>query len=250
MWQEIHMKLLNDKRKKRIRIAFSFARLLLLFVIVIALPVYVCFNEPELVERFDSLEEINQLLEEYETASFFAYIGLQIFQIVVSILPGQALQFAAGYAYGFWKGLLLSLAGVALGTVITFYLARLLGREALHVIFGEEKFSKFIHTLNSKRSFIVLFVIFLIPGIPKDIFTYAAGVSELRISAFLALSMVGRTPAMIGSIMMGSMFYNGSYLGLIVLAIAAVVLFIAGITHRDNLIKWTDRAYKRMIKDI
>lgn len=221
----------------------------MLLAIIIALPLYVYFTEPELVEQFDSLEEINHLLEEYETASFFVYIGLQIFQIVVSILPGQALQFAAGYVYGFWKGLLLSLAGVTLGTVITFYLARLLGRDALHIVFGEERFSKFIHTLNSKRSFVVLFVIFLIPGIPKDIVTYAAGVSELRVTAFLILSMVGRTPAMIGSILMGSMFYNGSYFGLTVLIVIAVALFIVGITHSDKLIKWIDKAYKRMIGD-
>jgi Uncharacterized conserved protein len=174
-------------------------------------------------------------------------MGLQVFQIVVSIIPGQALQFAAGYAYHFWLGLLYSLIGVAMGTVITFYLARLLGKDALHVIFGEERFSRFVHTLNSKRSFIVLFVIFLIPGIPKDLFTYAAGVSEIRIGPFLLLSLLGRTPAMIGSILMGSMFYNGSYTGLIIVGAAAVILFIAGILKRDKMMKWTDRFYTRMV---
>jgi uncharacterized membrane protein YdjX (TVP38/TMEM64 family) len=93
-----------------------------------------------------------------------------------------------------------------------------------------------------------LFVIFLIPGIPKDIFTYAAGVSEVRIRSFLLLSLIGRTPAMMGSIMMGSMFYNGSYFGLIALGIAAVILFIAGILNRDELMRWTDRAYSRMLR--
>ncbi|MDD4563866.1 MAG: VTT domain-containing protein [Eubacteriales bacterium] len=243
------MKLLNKKRKKRIIIVFSFAKLLLLFTIVIALPLYVYFNKPELIDQFSSLEEINLLLDKYKTASVFIYIGLQIFQIVVSILPGQALQFAAGYAYGFWIGFLLSMIGVALGTIITFYLARLLGREALYIIFGEEKFSKFVHTINTKKSYIVLFVIFLIPGIPKDIFVYAAGVSEIRITSFLMISMVGRTPAMIGSIMMGKMFYDESYIGLIILGITAVVLFIAGIMHRENLIKWTDSAYERMVRN-
>jgi uncharacterized membrane protein YdjX (TVP38/TMEM64 family) len=173
-------------------------------------------------------------------------MGLQVFQIIVSILPGQALQFAAGYAYHFWLGFLFSILGVTMGTVITFYLARLLGKDALHVIFGEEKFNKFVHTLNSKRSYIVLFVIFLIPGIPKDLFTYAAGVSEIRIVPFLLLSLIGRTPAMIGSILMGNMFYNGSYTGLIFMGAAAVILFVAGIIKRDKMIKLTDRFYDRM----
>jgi len=241
------MKFGDENRKKRIIKIVSVLKLLILFAIVIGAPVYVYFSYPDLVDRFRSLDEINSLLKQYKTASIFIYIGLQVFQIIVSVLPGQALQFAAGYAYQFWLGFLFSLIGVALGTVITFYLARILGKDALHVIFGEERFSKFVHTLNSKRSFIVLFVIFLIPGIPKDLFTYAAGVSEIRIIPFLLLSLTGRTPAMVGSILMGSMFYNGSYVGLIIVGVAAVVLFIAGIINRGKLVLWTDRFYNKLV---
>ena len=237
----------NEKRRKQMRTFVSALKLVVLFSIVIGVPVYVYFSYPELIDRFKNLDEINKLLVQYKTASIFIYIGLQIFQIIVSVLPGQALQFAAGYAYHFWLGFLYSIIGISIGTVITFYLARLLGKDALLVIFGEEKFTKFIHTLNSKRSFLVLFVIFLIPGIPKDLFTYAAGVSEIRIVPFLMLSLIGRTPAMIGSIMMGNMFFNGSYFGLIVLGTVAVILFAAGLMNREKMVKWTDRAYSRMI---
>ncbi len=236
----------NEKRKRRIKIIVSILKLLILCGLVIGLPIYVYFMYPELIDRFKSLDEIDKLLKQYKTASIFIYMGLQVFQIVVSILPGQALQFAAGYAYHFWLGLLFSLIGVALGTVITFYLARFLGKDALRVIFGEEKFNRFVHTLNSKRSYVVLFVIFLIPGIPKDLFTYAAGVSEIRIVPFLLLSLIGRSPAMIGSIMMGNMFYNGSYIGLFIVGAVAVILFIAGLTHRDKLLKMSDQFYQKM----
>jgi uncharacterized membrane protein YdjX (TVP38/TMEM64 family) len=239
----------SSARKKRLRIFVSILKLVILLSIIIAVPVYVYFTYPELIDRFKNLEEINKVLKQYKTASIFIYIGLQVFQIIISVLPGQALQFAAGYAYKFLLGLLFSVIGVALGTVITFYLARLLGKDALHLIFGEEKFSRFVHTLNKKRSFVILFVIFLIPGIPKDIFTYAAGVSEIRIIPFLMLSLGGRLPAMMGSVMMGSMFYNGSYIGLIALAVAAVILFTAGILQRDRLMAWTDKVYCRMVRE-
>jgi len=243
------MRYRNEKKIKQIRTAVSMLKLLILFSIVIGIPAYLYFTYPDLISRFKSLDEINKLLNQYKTASIFIYIGLQVFQIVVSILPGQALQFAAGYAYHFWLGFLYSIIGVTLGTVITFYLARLLGRDALHVIFGEERFTRFVRTINSKRSYIVLFVIFLIPGIPKDLFTYAAGVSEMRIAPFLLLSLIGRSPAMIGSIWMGSMFYKGSYAGLIILGIIAVILFIAGILKRDKMVQWSDRLYNKMRGD-
>ncbi|MDF3003360.1 MAG: DedA family protein [Bacillota bacterium] len=239
----------SSAHKKRLRTFVSILKLVILLSIIIAVPLYVYFTYPELIDRFKNLEEINKVLKQYKTASIFIYIGLQVFQIIISVLPGQALQFAAGYAYKFLLGLLFSVIGVALGTVITFYLARLLGKDALHLIFGEEKFSRFVHTLNKKRSFVILFVIFLIPGIPKDIFTYAAGVSEIRITPFLLLSLGGRLPAMMGSVMMGSMFYNGSYIGLIALAIAAVILFTAGILQRDRLMEWSDKVYCRMVRE-
>ena len=88
--------------------------------------------------------------------------------------------------------------------MITFYLARLLGKDAMHLIFGEERIGKFIHHLNSKRAFAIILVLFLIPGFPKDLITYAAGVSEVKMKPFLLLSLVGRTPAMMGTVMMGS----------------------------------------------
>jgi hypothetical protein len=119
---------------------------------------------------------------------------------------------------------------------ITYYLA-VCGENALQVNSeGGGKFS--VCQANTNRSFVVLFVIFLIPGIPKDLFTYAAGVSEIRIVPFLLLSLIGRAPAMIGSILMGSMFYNESYVGLVIVGAIAVILFIAGLTQRHKLVKW------------
>jgi len=237
----------RKKRKKQLRTFISVLKLLILLFFVIIIPVYIFIQYPELINHFRSLNKINAFLLQYKTASIFVYIGLQVLQIVVSILPGQALQFAAGYAYSFWLGYLYSIIGVTAGTLVTFYLSRLLGKDALHIIFGEERFSKFVHALNSKKSCFILFAIFLIPGIPKDLFTYAAGVSEIRIKPFLLLSLVGRTPAMMGSVMMGSMFHNGSYFGLIILSIIAAILFIAGILQRGKLIQWTDKCYNKMI---
>jgi len=54
---------------------------------------------------------------------------------------------------------------------------------------------------------------------------------------------------MVGSIMMGSMFYSGSYVGLFIIGIVAVILFVAGLLHRDNLIKWTDIAYNKLMNN-
>lgn len=191
---------------------------------------------------------MNAYLEQYKAASVLIYIALQVIQVVISVIPGQILQFAAGYVYGFPIGTLLSLLGIALGTIITFYMARFLGKEAMHVLFGEERITKYINLLNSKRAYIILLVFFVIPGIPKDLLSYAAGVSEIKLKPFLLLSLVGRSPALMVTIAMSRMLYNGSYTELILLIAVSVLLFLIGILKREKLVMYTNAIYERLVR--
>ncbi|MDD2476645.1 MAG: VTT domain-containing protein [Dysgonamonadaceae bacterium] len=225
----------------------SVIKLLIMLAIIIGLPAFVYFEYPEFIDQFRTMESVNDFLEQYKTAGVFVFIGLQIVQIIISVIPGQFIQFAGGYAYGFWLGYLFAIIGVALGTGITFYFARILGRDAIHTLFGKEKIGKFINQLNSKRSFAIIFVLYLIPGFPKDLITYAAGVSQLKFKALLFLSLVGRTPALMGTIMMGSMLHKESYFGLIVLGIGALVTCIVCFFNRHKLTAYADRIYQNLL---
>lgn len=230
------------------RTFLSIAKLLLLAGIVIALPIYVYFEYPEFFNQFRTMEGVNAFLDRYQTASLFVYLGLQIIQIIISIIPGQFIQFAGGYAYGFWLGYLLAIAGVAIGTSVAFGLARVLGRDAVHLLFGEERITKFVNQLNSKKAFAILFVIFVIPGLPKDLVTYAAGISQFGYKPFLLLSLIGRTPALMGTIMMGSMLNEGSYFGLIALGAGALIVCIFLLIKRHDLTTYVDKYYNRFMK--
>ncbi|MEG1931392.1 MAG: VTT domain-containing protein, partial [Anaerovorax sp.] len=200
----------------------------------------------DFVRQFKTMEGVNAFLSQYKAASVFIYIGLQIMQILVSIIPGQILQFASGYAYTFIFGYLYSIIGIAIGTLCTFYLARVLGKDAMHLIFGEERITKFVKIFNSEKAYVVIFVLYIIPGFPKDLITYAAGVSEIKFKPFLTLALVGRTPALMATILMGSMLKNGSYTGLIIFAIFAVILCVVCLCNRHKLIHLADKAYDKM----
>jgi len=238
----------RQKTKKIIRKIIVMLKFTILIIILVGIPAYIYFFQNQWIDNFRSMEAIDLFLLQHKTSSIFVYIGMQIIQIIICIIPGQALQFAAGYAFGFWLGYLYSIIGCTIGTFITFYLARILGKGALSLIFGEEKFSKFIDKLNSKRAFILVFIIYLIPGLPKDLFTYAAGVSDIKIKPFLLLTIVGRTGAMMCSIMIGSMFNNGSYIGVAILGIIMVILCILGVWKHKNLAKQVDRWYVKLKK--
>lgn len=237
---------MNQERKNRIRRALVWLKFALLLCIVVLLPLFIYLRYHTLIENFRDPEALRLFLTKYKTESIFIYLGLQVLQLVICILPGQALQFAAGYAFHFPLGLFLTALGAALGTIVTFYIARLLGKDAMYLIFGEKKLEEYIEKLNSKRAYLLIFVIYLIPGIPKDIFAYAIGVSNMRFGPFFILSMLGRLPAMAGSIAIGVMVETGSYTGALLLLGAAVVLCGIGILRRKQLQEWTDKIYVRL----
>ena len=239
----------KDKIHKRIKVISTILKFALLLLIIIGLPLYIYFFEPQLIDSMSSMENVNALFEHYHAESILVYIGAQILQIIICVIPGQWLQFAAGYMYGFWLGFLYSIIGAAIGSVVTYYLAKLLGRDAMHLIFGEARINEFIHKLNSKKAIVIVFLIFLIPGVPKDLCNYAAGISEMKLKPFLIVSLVGRSPGMMGSLLIGRQIEAGNYTGAIVVAAVAVVLCVVGIIMRKRLTGWMDKAYDRLYKE-
>ena len=219
-------------RKGKIKAVIKFA---LLIALVIGAPAYVIVFNRELISGFSSLDDVVSFLQRYKAASAFIYVGFQILQIVISVIPGQAIQFAAGYLYGFWLGYLLSLIGISLGTTCTFYLARLLGKDAMYLFFGKERFDGLIGRLNKKRSLAILFIIYLIPGLPKDLVGYAAGVSRIKFPPFLLLSLAGRTPALMGSILIGKMVNDKDYRIVAVMSAIFVLLFVIAFIKRKAI---------------
>ena len=234
-------------RKKQA--VFAIAKLMLLLLIVVGIPLSVYLNHPEILDHFRSLEALNAFLDRYKTAGIFVYLLLQVIQILIPVIPGQALQLAAGYMYYFFAGLGLTLLGIALGTVVSFTLARVLGHDAMVLIFGAEKMNEYVIHLNSKRAYMVIFLLYLMPGFPKDFICFAAGVSEIRLIPFLVLSLIGRTPALTLSLLIGKMTRIGSYTGAIIVCVIAADLFLLCIVKRKAVMDFSDRLYEKLSKE-
>lgn len=238
----------KDKLRQRYKTISAILKLLLLLFILIGLPLYIYFFHHDMIEQFSSLEQIEAFFEEYKTQSIFVYLALQVLQIIICILPGQGLQFAAGYMYGFWMGYVWSLAGAFVGTIITYYIAKILGHDAMHMIFGEEHIQELLIKFNSKKAMILVFLFYLIPGLPKDLCSYVAGLSEMKLKPFLIISLVGRSPAMMGSLLIGRLVNTGGYTWAIIIAVIAIILFTLGVILRKHLLIWIDKAYNKLIK--
>lgn len=155
------------------------------------------------------------------------FLGMVVFQVIVAVIPGEPFEIAAGYAFGAWEGTLLSVAGAALGSIITFWLVRRFGMKLVCLFFSEEKIAsvKFLKT-NSRRELLFL-IVYMLPGTPKDLLGYFAGLTDLPFPAFLLICTLGRFPSVITSTVGGSALGSQSY-GAAILVFALTLAVSAG----------------------
>jgi uncharacterized membrane protein YdjX (TVP38/TMEM64 family) len=148
-------------------------------------------------------------------------IGIQFLQVVIFAIPGEITQFAAGYVFGAWMGFVYSLVGIALGSMFDFGFARLVGRPVMERMIGSERLNRIDVLLHSRKGRSALFILFLIPGMPKDAMSYGAGLTQFGIVEFTVISGLARMPALLFSTLMGSQLYERDYSAMIITAVIA-----------------------------
>ena len=195
----------------------------------------------EIWELFKSPERIKEWVGAQGIIAPLTFVGLQILQVVVFIIPGEVPQIAGGYIFGMWNGILLSVIGILIGSVFNFYMARLLGVPFVRTLFGGMQLSRFDRIVRSPRAQTAFFLLFVIPGIPKDILCYVAGLSPITFPAFVAISTLGRLPGIVGSAGMGDAAASSRWLLAGSIAIGATGLFIAGLIFREKLHRLIER---------
>ena len=151
---------------------------------------------------------------------------LVVLQEVTVIVPSEPLELAAGYAFGFWEGTLLCLVASAIGTALVMALVRQFGMRIVSLFFPPEKTTSLRWLQNARRFELVLFLVFLVPGTPKDLLTYVAGLGTSSLPRIVAITTVGRIPSIVSSTLAAGAFGDGNYLGAAV--VAAVTLALAG----------------------
>lgn len=156
-------------------------------------------------------------------------VFLVVVQIVVAVIPGEPLELGAGYAFGFWEGTALCLAGSLIGTIVVVALARTAGMRVCELFFSREKIASLSWLQSSSRFELLLFVCFLIPGTPKDIMTYIAGLTPCSAGRIAAITTVGRIPSIISSTLASAFAAQGDWTATVVVAAATVALVGIGV---------------------
>ena len=195
----------------------------------------------QLYDVFASPAHLREWVGGWGYTAPLVFIALQFVQVVLFVIPGEVAQAAGGYIFGMWAGILYSVVGILLGSTFNFFLARLLGVPFVNAVFGAERLKRFDLVLTSRRATAAFFLLFLIPGIPKDALCYVAGLSTLSFPLFMLVSTVGRLPGIIGSSALGGAAANRMWFTAGTITVIAVVLFVAGLLYRERMQLFAER---------
>jgi len=165
---------------------------------------------------------------------FAGFIILQVFQVVAAPIPGEATGVLGGYLFGPVVGVFLSTAGLTIGSYIAFSLSRIFGRPLTERFVNQRTMERFDYLLHHKGAFLV-FLLFLIPGFPKDYLCYILGLGHLTTLEFLGIATTGRLLGTTLLTLWGTYLRDHQYYRLFLLTGAAVILVFLSIAYKDRL---------------
>ena len=229
--------MMRDKQRKIVALAVLAA------LAAVSLIAYVRVGKP-MTTLVKDTDRLRQWVAEKGWVSRIAYMAAVCFQVLVAVIPGEPLEMAAGFAFGPVEGTLICLGGISLGSMIVFGLVRLFGIKLVEVFFSREKIDSLKIMQNPKRVFLVTAALMIMPGTPKDLLTYCAGLTGISWTTWLLLSTVGRIPSVITSTLGGHAVAEGRYLqaGIIFLITAllcGVGLYVFARMKMDKIEKKT-----------
>ena len=161
-------------------------------------------NIPVLLPVLADLDRLRDFILSFGNMSSAIYVLLQAFQILVPGVPSEIIQTAGGYVFGTHMGTILSIVGALLGSLTAFFSARLIGKSIIRKYVSNSIFEKMESVLSSNKSVLAIFLIYLIPGLPKDTINYIAGVTPVKPGTFFLPSTLGRLPVILATVYMGA----------------------------------------------
>ncbi|HIJ78486.1 MAG: TVP38/TMEM64 family protein [Desulfobulbaceae bacterium] len=178
----------------------------------------------------------------------FLLIGLQVLQVIIAPIPGEASGALGGYLFGAWPSFFYSTIGLTIGSWLAFAIGRLLSDLVRSRLEKSKIYLKFNH-LVEKGDFIIPFILFLLPGFPKDSLSYMLGMSHMPLPVFLFVAAVGRMPGTLMLSFQGAEIYQGNYLRLALLLFLSALIAIPCAIYRKQIMLKLTHLSKRTFDD-
>lgn len=222
---------MNQKHKKAVRIA----SVVIFFAVMIILTA-VCWPVVKLIQSDEGRMVLKDFVSDNIFLGVLMFLALQILQIVVALIPGAVVQVLGGVLFGGFWGTLLCVLGTFLGEAIVFYVVRRFGKPFVEAVIDSKNIKRLSFLQDTKKCELAVFILFLIPVMPKDALTYIAPLTRIKPSSFFLLSMLARSPWLVVSNVFGSSLESGNLLIMVIMVAIVAVGGVVGILYKDRII--------------
>lgn len=212
-------------------------RLLNIFILIFFIAALILFYKSKYYSIFKNPENIKSYIISYGRLSSFAYIILHMLQVVVFFIPGEVMEIVGGYIFGIYYGSILSVFGILAGSFIAYSLGNFFGVRLIYKIIPESSIKYFRNNFGDKSINLAIFIVYLIPGMPKDALAYICGISNIDRRHFLTYSTLGRIPCIVISSYFGERLGSGDFKMVIIISVVMTILFVIGFIKGDNIIR-------------
>jgi len=184
----------------------------------------------------DGRAKLKGIVESYGAFGPLMFILLQVVQVVIAIIPGEPIEIIGGMLFGGFYGYLLCMAGVLIGTVFIYYLVKWIGQPLVSAFVNSEKISKYKILNDEKRLETLIFILFFIPGTPKDALTYFIPLTKIKPSKYFLYATIARTPSIISSTYVGTNIGKGNWMASIIIFLITALVGFIGIKYNDRIL--------------
>ena len=220
------------RRQERAQLTEAHKKKIYLFAIVVALlfiaAVGYLVGKP-MVEFVREPERFRAWVDSSGFVSRVIFVGMVVFQLVIALIPGEPLEMGAGYAFGAVEGTILCIIGCVIGSALVFLFVRRFGVKLVEVFFPREKIRSLRFLQDSRRLNLLTFIVFFIPGTPKDLLSYFIGLTDMKLGTWLLITAVARIPSIVTSTVTGDALGLKDYQFALIAFGVTLALSLAGI---------------------
>ena len=190
-----------------------------------------------MVRLAEDPDAFQQWVDRFGIWGKLVFVAMVVLQVLVALIPGEPLELAAGYAFGAVEGTLLSMAGILLGSWLVFALVRRFGVKMVEVFFSDREIRRLSFLKNPKKTKVIVFLLMMIPGTPKDLLSYFAGLTKLSAAQWLSIVAVARIPSLVTSTVTGAAAGEERYVLAAIMLVVTLVLSGAGLLYYSRICK-------------
>ena len=220
---------MDYERRRKILAGISLA-------VVVLLVAFVTLFVSRWLSSF-SREDFRDYVRSFGALAPAVMLGLQILQVFIALIPGELVESAAGFILGPWLGTVVCYLGIALASALILTLTRRCGVKLVEVFISREKINELRFLSTEQKRNALIFLLFFIPGTPKDLLTYFVGLTDIKLGTFLLLSMVARIPSVLTSTFGGHLLGEARYLGAVILYGVTGLLSLLGMAGYHRYLK-------------